>query len=62
MILALVIGGSFLIGYAVAEVWYRISLRKYYKPSRREFLIAEYMDRQLWQFLSLDEWLDGNKS
>ena len=53
MTLTLVIGGSMVLGMLLAELWHRRDLRAY----KRAQLIAEYMDRQLWQFISLDEWL-----
>lgn len=28
---------------------------------RRCELIVEYFERQLWQFISIDEWLDSHK-
>lgn len=48
------------IGYAGAELCWRIQLRKINAKQRRDALIAEFMDRQLWQFISLDEWLEGS--
>jgi predicted transcriptional regulator len=27
----------------------------------RNDLLAEYLDKQLWQFISIDEWLAGRK-
>lgn len=57
MILALVIAGSMLLGAALAEAWWRNIRRQ----SKREALTAEFLDKQLWQFISLDEWLEGNK-
>lgn len=29
---------------------------------RRMSAVAEYLDKQLWQFISVDEWLAGGKS
>lgn len=30
------------------------------EQKRRDTLIAEFVYKQVWQFLSLDEWLEGN--
>lgn len=62
MTLALVIGGSMILGVALAEICHRIATRQQRAYRSREALIAEFVDRQLWQFVSLDEWLRGNKS
>ena len=62
MILSLVIGGSMILGYAIAEIWHRIANVRQRASRSREALIAEFVDKQLWQFVSLDEWLQGNKS
>jgi predicted transcriptional regulator len=44
-------------GFAVAEVWHRLATRRQRASRSREALIAEFVDKQLWQFVSLDEWL-----
>ena len=62
MTLALVMGGSMIFGFAVAEMWHRLATRRQRASRSRETLIAEFVDKQLWQFVSLDEWLRGNKS
>ena len=62
MTLALVMGGSMILGFALAEAWHRIVSRRQRASRSREALIAEFVDKQLWQFVSLDEWLQGNKS
>lgn len=59
MILALVMGISMLCGVIGAEIWYRIDGRKR-KNCQRKALIVEFFDRQLWQFVSIDEWLEAN--
>lgn len=53
MTFALVIFFSMLFGAGMAELWHR-KMRRGDKLAR---LKAEYMDKQLWQFISLDEWL-----
>jgi hypothetical protein len=55
MILALIIFGSTLTGAGIAEMWHR----RYLRETRRKLRIAEYFERNLWQFISLDEWLQG---
>lgn len=30
------------------------------QAEHRRDLIAEFFEKQLWQFISIDEWLDGN--
>ena len=47
-------------------VWAVISLRQLKRMQaetekllRRQKLVTEFMDKQLWQFISLDEWLDA---
>ncbi len=62
MTLALVMGGSVIPGYAFAEVCHRRAIRRMQASQSRNALVAEYVDKQLWQFVSLDEWLRGNKS
>lgn len=58
---AISIGCCFLFGFGSAEIWHRISIRRYNRIRSRESLIAEFVEKQLWQFVSLDEWLKGNK-
>lgn len=53
---SIIIGISIAIGYLIAE----ISYRKMKNKMKREQLICEFMDKQYWQFISLDEWLDKN--
>jgi hypothetical protein len=55
------IGLSLLVGYALAEGWHRISVKRMYVEQRRNALVAEFFDKQLWQFISLDEWLEKNQ-
>lgn len=59
MTLALVLAGSILIGYAVAEIIHRSMIKKMEIQQRRNALIAEFIDKQIWQFLSLEEWLEA---
>ena len=61
MILILCIGVPMAVGYLVAEIWHRISIRRSETARRRNALIAEYFDKQLWQFISMDEWIKGQK-
>ena len=56
MLLALVMGISMLCGVIGAEIWYRIDKRSR-EANQHEMLVAEYFDKQLWQFISIDEWL-----
>lgn len=57
MTLALVIGGSMIFGAALAEIWHRFVERHNLSRRKRDALVAEFMENQLWQFVSLDEWL-----
>ena len=62
MTLALVIGGSMILGFALAEAWHRIANRRQRAFRSREALIAEFVDKQYWQFVSLDEWLSTTET
>lgn len=62
MILAPVMGGCLILGFGFAEVVHRVAIRRMRVSQLRNALVAEYVDKQLWQFVSLDEWLQGNKS
>ena len=62
MTLAIVIAGSMVLGVAFAEVWHRIVERQNLSCRKRNALIAEFLDQQLWQFVSLDEWLKTTHS
>lgn len=55
--IALGMAGCMILGYICAEVWHRRDIRRMKAVQQRNALIAEYMDKQLWQFISLDEWL-----
>lgn len=58
---ALVIAASIALGFALAEILHRFSVRRYSRIRQREALVAEFLDKQIWRFLSLDDWLKGNK-
>lgn len=51
------LGAPMLFGYAMAELSHRRMLRKMKAAQRRNELVAEFVDKQLWQFISLDDWL-----
>jgi hypothetical protein len=51
---------SMLFGYVAAETWHRIETRKYQRRCRHADLVTEFIDKQIWQFLTLGEWLEGN--
>lgn len=48
-----------LIGYALAEIVHRSSIKKMKVEQRRNALVAEFIDKKIWQFLSLEEWLEA---
>ena len=48
-----------LCGVIGAEIWYRIDKRSR-EVNQREKLIVEFFNRRLWQFVSIDEWLEAN--
>lgn len=50
-----------LLGYVLAELSHRRTIRMMKATQRRNALKAEFLDKQLWQFISLDEWLDKNE-
>ncbi len=58
---ALFLGGCMIVGMASAELWWRFHLRQDAAKRRLEALKAEYLDKQLWQFVSLDEWIKGSR-
>ncbi len=60
IIVAICMAGCMILGYIFAEILHRSDIRKMKASQRRNALVAEYMDRNLWQFISLDEWLRGN--
>lgn len=55
MLLVILVGG--IIGFCFAEFVHRRNVKKMKSEQQRNALIAEFIDKQLWQFLSLDEWL-----
>jgi hypothetical protein len=59
MTFALVMAGCMILGGVFAEVVHRIAVRRMRASQLRNALVAEYVDKQLWQFVSLDEWLRG---
>ncbi len=61
MNLALLTACSVLLGFGLAEIWHQVCVRRYARVRRRTELIAEFTEKQLWQFISLDEWLNGQK-
>ena len=62
MSLALGMAGCMILGYVFAEVSHRRTIRRMRASQLRNALVAEYVDKQLWQFVSLDEWLRGNNN
>ena len=54
-------GGSMSLGFVLSEAWWRFKNRKQRAVRSREALIAEFVDKQYWQFISLDEWLQANR-
>lgn len=62
MILVLGMAGCMILGYVFAEVCHRRAIRQMRASQLRNALVAEYVDKQLWQFVSLDEWLRGNRN
>ena len=54
----ILVGVSCVVGVICAEVWHRLYIRRMTKEQERNALLAEYLDKQIWQFLSVDEWLE----
>lgn len=49
---------SMIFGFLIAAIIHHLlQTEKVKNEQKRNALIAEYMDKQLWQFISLDEWL-----
>lgn len=45
-----------LLGYIIAELIHQQDIKKL----KYNQLIAEYYQKQLWQFISIDEWLEAH--
>lgn len=58
--LGFILGAGLMFGFTMGFLFDLIQRKKQLAKRKREELTTEFMDKQLWQFISLDEWLSSN--